>query len=274
MAVVYNSYFDKIPKIKFDINRSVINPKYETVTNVFFRVRYLEEAINNISSYFTVEITDGDTPEILAEKVYGDSGANWMITMANKMVDPQWDWPLDYDQFNKYIIGKYGSIETAKTQTHHYEMVVTTNLQPDNVTKERRYIVNGDKLTYNNMNVPYNYFHPSYDTFNVTADSTTIKTDSTQWTVDTGLEIQEDGEFGLQPGSLAFTQYTNTYTFPDGKTVTEDVIGQEINVYDYETELNDSRRLIKIVKKEYYQQIMKEFSQLTDFRLPYERRVI
>lgn len=247
MAITYTSYFDKIPKLKYDINRSLVNPRHETVTNIFFRIKYMEEALNNISSYYNVELSDGDTPEILAEKVYGDPGAGWMITMANKIIDPQWDWPLEYRDFNKYIIGKYGSIEIAQTSVHHYEMVVIRTLSPDNITTERRYIVNGEKLTDNNMDVPYNYYTPA-----------------------TGEETP--GDFGLQPGSLAFTQYVNNYNI-DGKTVTEIVKGQEISNYDYENELNESKRLIKIVKKEYYAQIMKEFDNLTSFRSPYERRV-
>lgn len=270
---VYNSYFDKLPKINYDMNRSLINPKYESVTNIFFRVKYIEKTLNNISSYFTAEVFDGETPEILAEKVYGDAGAGWMIIMANQIIDPQWEWPLDYEQFNKYIIGKYGSIESAQTLPHHYEMIVTRTLLPDNITSERKYIVNSDKLTYNRISVPYNYYHPSFDTYGITADSTKLTVDSTYFTVDNGVELQESGDFGLQPGSLAFSQYTNTYTYADGKTVTEDVIGKEVNSYDYENELNESKRLIKIIKKEYYGVIMREFDALTNFRLPFERRV-
>lgn len=273
MAVVYNSYFDKIPKLKYDINRSLINPQYETVTNIFFRIGYIEEVLNNISAYLTVEISDSDTPEILAEKVYGDAGAGWMITMANKMIDPQWEWPLDYDQFRKYLIGKYGSVEIAQTTPHHYEMVVTRTLQPDNITTERRYIVNGDKLTENILDVPYNYYHPALDPTRLRVDSTEVNIDSELYTVDSGYN-PGDQEYITEPGSLAFTQSVNTYTFQDsGKTVTEVINGEEISIYDYENGVNDSKRLIKIIKKEYYPRIMNEFEKLTDFKLPYERRV-
>lgn len=272
MAITYTSYFDKIPKLKYDINRSLVNPRYETVTNIFFRVKYLEEVLNNISSYYTVELSDGDTPEILAEKVYGDPGAFWMITMANKMIDPQWDWPLDYKEFQKYIIGKYGSIENAQTTTHHYEMVITRTVNPDNIVTERRYIVNGEKFTDNNLTVPYNYYFPSVILEGVLVDNTSIKADSTNYTVDSGIDEQDPGEFGLQPGSLAFTQYVNNYNI-DGKTINEIIKGEAINTYDYETDLNESKRLIKIIKKEYYARVMKEFDSLTSFRSPYQRRV-
>lgn len=273
MAITYTSYFDKIQKLKYDINRSLVNPRYETVTNIFFRVRFLQEVLNNIAAYYTVELDDGDTPEIMAEKVYGDPGAAWMITLANNIVDPQWEWPLNYDSFKNYITGKYGSVELAQTTAHHYEMVVTRTLSPDNITTEKRYIVNGDKLTSNNMDVPYNYYHPYVYTIDTLVDDTSIKVDSTAYTVDSGFEAQDPGEFGLQPGSLAFTQYVNTYNI-DGKTVVEVVKGDMITNYDYENTLNENRRLIKIIKKEYYAQIMNEFDQLTSFRSPYQRRVV
>lgn len=248
MATNYTSYFDKIPKIKYDINRSLVNPRYETVTNIFFRIRYIQEVLNNLSSYFTAELEDGETPEIIAEKVYGDAGAHWMITIANQIIDPQWEWPLDYDEFNKYLIGKYGSIENSQTTIHHYEMIVTSTLSPDNIVNERKYIVNGEKLTDNNMTVPYNYFTPA-------------------------MGEDTPGEFGLQPGSLALTQSVTNYNI-NGKTIKEVVRGQEVSNYDYESGLNEQRRLIKIVKKEYYQQILKEFNDLALFAPAFRRRVI
>lgn len=248
MAINYASYFDRVPKIKYDINRSLVNPKYETVTNIFFRVKVINEVLNNLDSYFVAEIEDSDTPEILAEKVYKDAGAGWIITMANRMIDPQWDWPLKYDEFNKFIVGKYGSVESALTTIHHYEMVVTRTLMPDNVTTERKYIVNGEKFTDNNLDVPYNYYTPA-------------------------VGEPTPGDFGLQPGSLATTQSLSTYNI-DGKTVTEIVKGRSVTNYDYEYELNESKRTIKIIKREHYEQIQSEFDTLTGTSSSYLRRVI
>ena len=239
--VNYTSYFDKLPKIKYDINRSLVNPKYESVTNIFFRIRYIKDVINNTSSYYTLEVTDGDTIEILAEKIYGDAGAGWMIILANQIIDPQWDWPLNYDEFNKFIIGKYGSIENAQITNHHYEMVVEKTVQPDNITTVKRYTVGGNKLTDNNLDVPHNYYFPYQPN-------------------------------PTDPGSLAFTQSVNTYEVA-GKTVTEVIKGEAITNYQYEEALNDQRRLIKVVKKEYYARILNEFDNLTDYTEPYRRRV-
>ena len=273
MAINYTSYFDRIPKLKYDVNRSLVNPRYEEATHIFFRIRVIQEVLNNINSYFVAEIEDGETPEIIAEKVYKDSGANWMIIIANQIIDPQWEWPLGYDEFNKYIAGKYGSVENAQITNHHYEMVVTRTLSPDNITTEHRYVVNGEKLTNNSLTVPYNYYFPSAFVNDILTDNTSIRIDTTAYTVDSGYDEQESGEFGLQPGSLAFTQYVNNYNIA-GKTVREVVKGEAITNYDYEEKLNESRRFIKIIKKEYYEQIQNEFNALTGAGASFLRRVV
>lgn len=276
MALKYTSYFDRIPKLQYDINRSLINAKYETVTNVFFRVRVIQEVLNNINAYIVVELEDGDTPEIIAEKVYGDPGAAWMILIANQIIDPQWQWPLTEKDFQNYIISKYGSIENAQITPHHYEMVVERDLRPDNITTERRYEINEKRLAGNDLDVPYNfyfnYFYPQVFLDKVLSDNTNITVDSTQFTVDSGYESREIGQSGLQEGSLAFTQYLSTYEI-EGKTVYENIYGNMVTNYDYEDALNDKRRVIKIIKKEYYNQINDEFTKLTGTESPFRRQV-
>jgi len=64
-------------------------------------------------------------------------------------------------------------------------------------------------------------------------------------------------------GSVAFSNDVNTYSV-DGKTVIETVRGEAISNYDYELRLNDEKRLIKVIKAEYYSVIMAEFKRLTD----------
>ena len=107
MAV--SKFFDSFPKIKYDINNVTVFKAgaHEVVTDIFFRLGVIQEALNNISSYTVYDIEDGETPELLAERFYGDSGAAWMILMANNIVDAQFEWPLDYTSFQQFIIDKY-----------------------------------------------------------------------------------------------------------------------------------------------------------------------
>jgi hypothetical protein len=225
-----SKYFSNFPKIQYDIAGTQYS-NYQTITNIFFRVRFLREVLANASAYYLHQVKDGDTPEILAEKAYGDSEAYWMILLANEIVDPMFDWPMDSRTFQNYIVGKYGSIENAKITTHHYEKVVRR--ENGNVTSETRFIINQDKLTTTELTVPYDYYE-----------------------------------------GLAETQSVSTYNLEDNSTVIETIYREAISNYDYEEAQNDKRRAIKIPKKQYYGQIMKELDSLTDYsKTPYLRRI-
>jgi len=231
-----SNFFDQFPTIPYDIaGKQYTN--YQAVTNVLYRMRIIRSVLNNISAYYEYLVTETDTPEILADKIYGDPEAHWIILLANEIVDPQYGWPLNSREFNNYIIGKYGSIASAKTTYHHYEKVISREEQASGTVTETRFVVNQTKLTDNALDVPYDYY---------------------------------EGD-----GSLPETQAVNTYNLSDGKTVVEIVRRERVSNYDYEYELNEAKRNIKIIKPEYYPQIISEFKKLTKYKnTPYLRRLV
>jgi len=230
-----SNFYTKFPTLRYDIaNKQYSN--YQFVTNIFVRFRILKEILGNISAYYEYSVSDSDTPEILADKVYGDPEAHWLILMANDMVDGQYDWVLNDRDFRRYIIGKYGSVETAKTTIHHYEKVIVREQQATGTTTETRFIVNQEKLTDNDLDVPYDYY---------------------------------EGD-----GSLVETAGINTYNLSDGMTVIETISRDDISYYDYEYNLNEEKRHIKIIKPEYYSQIIREFNTLIGSIPSYIRRLV
>ena len=199
-------------------------------------------------------VRDGDTPDILAAKVYNDPEAHWMILYANDMVDPQFDWPMTSTVFPKYIVDKYRAMaEADEGQTlqdfeviawtqnltnpasiHHYEKVIKHVNNTTQTTNETRHIVNQSKLTNNDLTVPYDYY-----------------------------DILPE-EQGVTPINLVI----------DGQTIIETVYREAVTYYDYEEKLNEDRRNIRIIKKEYYPQIVEEFRALTNTnRFPFLRGV-
>ena len=113
-----SSFFDLFPKINYDPQNRKVGQTYENVTNIFFRIAYLRDILNNASSYYVYEIQDMDTPERIAENIYGDASANWMVIYANNILDPQWDWPLNYHSFMHYVSDKYRSRANVATITN------------------------------------------------------------------------------------------------------------------------------------------------------------
>lgn len=262
MAV--SPFFDVFPKVHYNINGE-LNSSLTTATNIFNRLGYLKEVLNNVSSYYVYEIQDSDTPEILAEKVYGDPGAAWMIIYANNIIDPQWDWPLDDETLKKYIIERYGSLPAATSGTHHYEKVIETII--DGVTSTRVYHVNGERLTENALDVPYEYYEVYRAIDGITIDTDLIKADTIDTTADNDCFATGDTSLPIGGGSYA------TYNV-NGKTVSYRIYGRRVSYYDYEIDRNERKRTIKIIKAGYYTQIQAEFNQLTQSLPEYVRTFI
>jgi hypothetical protein len=268
MAAKNSPYFGAFPKIEYDINNisTYIYGPHETVTDIFFRFGILRSIVDDVTSYYTYEVQDSDTPELLAEQVYGDSGAAWIILYANGMVDPLFDWPLNYDAFQKMIIGKYGSVENAKTTTHHAEKIITrynTFYQTSTVT---RFNIDENRLTiFPWTQAPYEYYNPYTQYVEATADDNYYSVDTDRLTADS----YTNARFNFVDTPIAANTYT-TYSV-DGKTIHETVSGLVVSNYDYEERLNEERRLIKVIKSEYYSQIMKEFRSITGTNPAYVR---
>jgi hypothetical protein len=101
-------FFDKFPAISYSMSGKKY-PDYQIVRDILFRTAFIRDALDKKTGYTEYVIRDGDTPDILANKIYGDSEAHWIILYANEILDPQFDWPMTTNVFNKYIADKYRS---------------------------------------------------------------------------------------------------------------------------------------------------------------------
>lgn len=141
-------FYDLFPNIGYDITKDKYS-NLDYVTNIFLRLGLLTEVKNNSLAYYEYLVRDHDTPEIIADKYYGDPEYHWIVLMMNDMVNPLFDWPKTYNAFNAYIIDKYGSLELAKTQPHHYEKIIKRTDMDTNVYNE--IILEIDKTMYDSL---------------------------------------------------------------------------------------------------------------------------
>lgn len=276
--MIVSKFYDTFPKIKYDINNSKLNANYDEVTNIFRRIGVIRETINNISAYEVYEIEDGDTPEILAEKFYNDPGGAWVILLANNIADAQFEWPLDYSSFTKFIIAKYGSVEAALTTPHHYEKVIIRRNTRTGAQSESRFIVNDQRLTDNMPEeIPFSYYEPWTSTTYRTADSSFYRSDSE--TIDLLADLDNGEAFGatLDRGNLAITgELIQPVTYIiNGEPIEVIIKGEKVFCFEHEKRLNEEKRLIKVIKSEYYNRIQNEL-QVIMSPLPaaYVRRLV
>ena len=112
-------YFANFPVIPYD---SVGNYDFKVVTNLLKRVAVRAKVKTNVVLYDTYDIKEGETPEILADKLYDDPEYHWVILLINDITDRYHQWPMSYPQFMSYIEDKY----TDPNATHHYEISQTS----------------------------------------------------------------------------------------------------------------------------------------------------
>ena len=112
-------YFANFPLIIYD---SVGNGNFKIVTNLMKRVAMRTKVRTNTLFFDTYDVKEGETPEIIADKLYGDSNLHWIVLYVNNITDRYHQWPMSSGQFNDFIADKYSNIDAV----HHYEVSQTS----------------------------------------------------------------------------------------------------------------------------------------------------
>lgn len=112
------TYFTKFPQIYYDFK---LGAGDETtllvIKDITQNVRLRKDILSNITLYDYYHMQEGETPEIVAEKVYGSPLYHWVIMLVNERFDYIDDFPLTAASLENYITQKYGE---AKNDIHHY----------------------------------------------------------------------------------------------------------------------------------------------------------
>jgi len=207
-------YFNNFPKIAYSLE--TIN-QYDYITNIVSRFGIDNKLKENTAIYYEYSVEDGETPEILASKYYDSPELHWIILAMNDIVDPQFDWPLTYSQFNEYVNTKYSAnnyADTANTGVTGLSYAQKLYV-PNELKGQAAYYKVVTKTVGSTITI---------DKFNVDANTYA-------------------NNIVLTPG--------DTYTFPDDTAVTIKVTKETQSYYDYEKELNENKRNIKMLKPEY-----------------------
>ena len=112
-------YFEQFPLIPYD---SVGNGNFQLVTNLLKRVGVRAKVKTNVLVFDTYDVKEGETPEMIADKLYDNSELHWVVLLMNDITDRYHQWPLNYNQFLAHINDKYSNVDA----THHYEIEQTS----------------------------------------------------------------------------------------------------------------------------------------------------
>ena len=116
-------YFDQFPLI--DYNLSGVNGNTIEVTDIFRRVKARNKIADNVTLFDNYDVAEGENPEDVAYKLYGEADYFWVITLVNNIVNRYYDWPLDSFSFQEYVKDKYSNPDGI----HHYEVTQSSGKQ-------------------------------------------------------------------------------------------------------------------------------------------------
>ena len=112
-------YFGHFPLIPYD---SVGDGEFKLVTNLLKRVAIRSKVKTNVLVFDTYDLKSGETPELIADKLYNDPQLHRVVLMMNDITDRYHQWPLNENQFLAHINDKYDNVDA----THHYEISQTS----------------------------------------------------------------------------------------------------------------------------------------------------
>ena len=88
--------------------------------NLMARARFTTNSRLNKTVYYPYTTDDSDRIDLLSERYYNRPDLGWLVWFANDIVDPYYDMSLPPADFAAYIQKKYGSEAKARRQVKYY----------------------------------------------------------------------------------------------------------------------------------------------------------
>ena len=185
------------------------------LTDLGVRLKIKDTWLYNPRLYYNYNYQDHDKPEHIALKYYGDEELHWIILITNNIFDVNFDFPMNDTTFGKYIEDKYKELGALENKTG-LEYAMTT---PDPVYRYQKHI---RMITTSGVQDKY-FVVGSEMYYNL-------------------YEYDSPSSSQIMTNSGEYVTYQVSRRYP------------EVTYYDRELDENESKRLIKILKKDYLQQ--------------------
>mgnify|MGYP001161496625 CR=1 FL=1 len=225
------AYFKELPNVVYQsplINKTS-SREYVIIKNIFRNTKLLDHISDKAVLFNKYQIYQGDRPDTIAEEIYGDPGLDWVIILTAGITNIRNQWPLNNQDLYEYALGKYGS---SLNDLHHYETTEVRDqhnrlILPKGIQVDDNFIMDGPGKQYRGPNDPQ-------VTWRSIRELETIKL-----TQDTLGGPAGSGGSGL---------------------INDIAIG--ISNWQYETNINDEKRSIRILKVSYLAQFLDDFRRI------------
>ena len=80
------------------------------IKDITRRVRFLEQVTSDPRVFLPYTIKEGETAAEISYHYYGTVNYVWLVYVANNIIDPYYDWPMDQTSLDAFIADKYRSL--------------------------------------------------------------------------------------------------------------------------------------------------------------------
>ena len=112
------SYFENFPLYQYDVSDTETKT---LITDILRRVNLKTNVKANTLVFDTYDVRDGEQPDTVAFRYYGDTKLHWIIVTVNNITS-RYDWPLDQVALSQLVNDKYDDPDG----THHHEINATS----------------------------------------------------------------------------------------------------------------------------------------------------
>ena len=205
-----SNYFKQLPD--FDYVSRLPDAKisdYITVKNIFKRGELATDNFENLSFFTKYEIIGNDRPDNVAYDTYGDPEFDWVVLLSNNIINIQNEWPMTQNDFNRFLLEKYGTYEKINA-THHYQTKEVKNQGGAVVVPAELEVESDYSITY------YDW----YLSKEVTKLSSEIVEEVTNYDYEIKKENKKRDIFLLKPAYLPVVQddLQDMMTYKEGST--------------------------------------------------------
>ena len=234
--------FENFPNIQYTLS----DGKVVTIKDFFRKARITSFNIDKVVDYEYYELEEGERPDIVATKLYGNGDLHWIFFLVNDM-ENYYDWYMSSESFENHVDSYYKGQYLTFSSTDDVVQYPNYDSQ-GNLLNVRKFLL-GEKVT--------------------TAKGTghILEVDPLNKRVRVERSLWESGETLV--GKYKSSQIVNVieprdvivhYKNSEGVKSNVPTSGYtSVSLYENEYNKNEEKRRIKIVKPSYVNTLLREF---------------
>lgn len=259
--------------------------------NIIAKVQFDASVLKRAVGFYPYTIINDQRADTIAEQYYGDPSYDWLIYLSNNIMDPLNEWPKSENEFNDFLTLKYGSIANTQQQTAYYqvsydfdERVIGSNVYTALSAGQKKFwapIVNSTDQVINyqrkqlNTVVETNQIVQLTGSFAGLSASDVIKqSSSVMGTVSfansstvvlkhiSGTWATATPVYFVATGGLANATITTSSIVNQAIPLDEITYWSAVSVYDSESNLNESRKHIRLLNSSYVDVVERDMKDL------------